>query len=470
MVSGCSDDFLNTQPTDKLSKDDLDYYMNQNPDSLDALVTSYVNGLYATMITYQGNHDVFGQKAVDLSMDLQGMDMVQTIHHWFGWDYLMENRDFNYRRVNQTWIYYYQLILAANNALKVLPDNPTTDKVKALKGQALGVRAFAYYYLVRIYQFTYDGHQQRLGVPVYRNTGDEDGSRLTVAQVYDGIIEDFTNAYQLLEGISLPNTKFNANAVALYLADAHLTMKNYQDAAFYAEKVRTAGSLMSKDQYKLGFNDLANPEVVFGVDVTAENTTYYASFFSHMSHYMEGYALADGYGGPYAPKAIYSELYNLINVGDVRKELFNPGTDPKAYINKKFLQKTGFLADLIFARTAEAYLIEAEAKSHFNEAGAKTVLEQLITARSTFNYNISGLSGDALREAIQVQKRIELWGEGRVQFDRKRLKLGVDRAAAPGNHRPDALLVFPWNDKTFVFAMPKTEIDNNANLILDENQ
>jgi hypothetical protein len=471
LLASCSEDFLTTQPTDRISQQTLDDYINSSPEGILALTEPLVAGFYDRMITYQGNHDVFGQKAVDHSMDLQGMDMVQVQHHWFGWDYLMENRDYNYRRVNQTWAYYYQLIYAANQVLLNMPEVALDNRIKSVKGQALAIRAFSYYYLIRIYQFTYDGHQHRLGVPLYRQslTLVEDGRRATVEQVYEGIIEDFTNAYLNLKDVTIASkTNINAKTTALFLADAYLTMKNYEQAAYYANIARQGYSLMSRDQYKQGFNDIDNPEVMWGINVTSENTTYYASFPSHMCHWMSDGSLADGYGGPYAPKAIYSELFNAIPATDVRKEIFEP-TGPKSYYNKKFLQIQGFLADLIFARVAEAYLIEAEALSYTNEAQAREVLFQLISSRNP-NYTLSSNSGDGLRDEIQLHKRIELWGEGRVQFDRKRLKLGVDRAAIPGNHRSDALMVFPWNNKTFVFAMPSSEINSNPNLELDENQ
>jgi starch-binding outer membrane protein, SusD/RagB family len=471
ILAGCSEDFMDVQPTDVISKITLDEYANSSPEAVISLTEPIVNGFYSRMITYQGNHDVFGQKSVDLAMDLQGMDMVQTIHHWFGWDYLMENRDYNYRRVNQAWAYYYQLIFSANEVLKLMPVVAVDPRLKSLKGQALAIRAYAYYYLVRIYQFTYDGHQQRLGVPLYRLTGAEweDGRRATVQQVYDGIIEDFTMAYENLEGLtSASKNSIDAKTTALYLADAYLTMKNYEQAAFYANKARQGYSLMSATQYKEGFNDLSNPEVMWGADITAENTNYYATYNSHMSHWMSDGALADGYGGPYAPKAIYNVLYDAIPAGDVRKEVFE-GSGPKMYYNRKFLQITGFLADLTYARVAEAYLIEAEALSYINEAQAKQVLYDLVNARYPA-YTLSANTGDALKEEILLQKRIELWGEGRVQFDLKRLKRGVDRSDLTNNHRADARLVFPWNDKTFVFAMPSSEINANPNLELDENQ
>ncbi len=469
---GCQGDFLDVQPTDQISKTTLDEYANSSPDAVVALTEPIVNGFYQTMIDYQGNHDVFGQKAVDLAMDLQGMDMVQTIFHWFGYDYQMENRDYNYRRVNRTWEFYYQLIFGANEVLQLMPESPDDPKLISFKGQALGIRAYAYFYLIRIYQFTYDGHQQRLGVPLYRLTGSEieDGRRATVEQVYEGIIDDFEKAYELLTQVNLSNSQFNKNAAALYLSDAYLTMKNYERAAFYANKAREGFSLMSKAQYTDGFNSVDNPEVIWGCPITPENTNYYASYLSHIAHFLVNGDVAQGYGGPYAPKAIYGVLYNQIPASDIRKMMW-VSSGPEQYVNRKFLWYEDFLGDYQYARVAEAYLIEAEALAHTNEGQARQVLYDLVKERDS-QYQLSTNSGQALLDEIQFQKRIELWGEGRAQFDRKRLKLGVDRTGnePDNNHTPAGRLKFEWNNKVFVFAMPMLEIDANPNLVLDDNQ
>jgi hypothetical protein len=273
----------------------------------------------------------------------------------------------------------------------------------------------------------------------------------------------------LLKNVTLPSkNSINANAVAMYLADAYLTMKNYEQAISYAQKAREGYPLMTIEQYKQGFNSIDNPEWIWGCVITAENTNYYATWFSHMAHFMtDGVTMAFGYGGSYAPKAIYSGLYDAIPVGDVRKELY-VSAGPEKYIQKKFLWPDGFLGDLLYTRAAEAYLIEAEASVHINETQARQVLYDLVSTRYP-GYQLSTNTGQALIDEILLQKRIELWGEGRAQFDLKRLKLGVDRTG-DNNHRDDAKLVFEWNHKTFVFAMPMTEIEANPNLELDENQ
>lgn len=471
---GCSEDYMDVQPTNVISKKTLDDYANASPEAIVDLTQPIVNGLYSTMTDYQGNHDVFGQKAVDLWTDLNGVDMVQKAHHHFGWDYLMENRDYNYRRTTRTWELYYKLIFSSNEVLKLMPETTDDSRLISIKGQALAIRAYAYYYLIRIYQFTYDGSESRLGVPLYRLTGAEyeDGRRASVQLVYDGIIEDFTKAYDLLSTVTRSSkNEINNNAVALYLADAYLTMKNYTEAAAWAKKAYDGVSLMSNAEYTQGFNSLSNSEFIWGADITPETSTFVASWFSHVATFTVAGGPANGYAQEgYAPKAMYSNLANAVSATDIRRSviIFADGTDK--YKSKKFLELPNNDEDVVYCRAAEAYLIEAEALARSgDESGARQVLFNLVSKRDP-KYVLSTNSGDALIEEILLQKRIELWAEGRSYFDLKRLKRGIDRNVSGSNHRLDAMLNIPANDKRWVLAIPMSEIDNNPNIVLDENQ
>jgi len=109
----------------------------------------------------------------------------------------------------------------------------------------------------------------------------------------------------------------------------------------------------------------------------------------------------------------------LFDDGDYRKKIINwatdPGKDPKkeAFIwmrVAKFKFKPGAIADIVLMRTAEIYLINAEAKAHLQLASALEPLNALKTARGA--ERVSGLSGNELLENIWLERRKELFGEG----------------------------------------------------------
>jgi hypothetical protein len=76
---------------------------------------------------------------------------------------------------------------------------------------------------------------------------------------------------------------------------------------------------------------------------------------------------------------------------------------------------------------------------------------------------------DSFIDALMVQRRIELWGEGLVFFDYKRLALPITRNYDNTNYLEAARLntakgvVAPWMN----YVLPETEQDQNLSLILN---
>ena len=93
-------------------------------------------------------------------------------------------------------------------------------------------------------------------------------------------------------------------------------------------------------------------------------------------------------------------------------------------------------------RSAEMYLIEAEAKARLGDATAADVLFELVSNRDP-GYVKSTNTGMDLVEEVYLQRRIELWGEGVSWFDLKRLKKPLDRSGAGSNHRSFGLVDIP---------------------------
>ena len=117
------------------------------------------------------------------------------------------------------------------------------------------------------------------------------------------------------------------------------------------------------------------------------------------------------------------------------------------------------------------YLIEAEAlaRQTGKEAQAKDVLLLLAKNRDP-QYTLSTNTGQALIEEILIQRRIELWGEGRNWTDLKRLNLPLVRPtsanAGGGLHVESfAVKIFePAGTNNWLWMLPKAEIDTNKDL------
>jgi hypothetical protein len=354
----------------------------------------------------------------------------------------------------------------------ILGEELADDKSENYAGQALAMRAYSHYYLVRLFQYTYNGHEFDKGVPLKISLTEKNQPRDSVITVYEQIEEDLLLAIDLLEGKAQPSKReINYNVACGILADVYLTMENYTEAAKYANLARNGYSLMGDEAWLSGFQDVTNPEWMWGYDHNINSATTFASFFSMMDPVKYGYA---GIGDH---KAISSTLYDQISDTDIRKMAFVgaevdtvvEGQDTtllEPYTIKKFRDTSPeltYTGDYVFMRASEMYFIEAEALARDGrEAEAKQVLYDIVSERDG-SYSLSGNSGQALLDEIFLHKRIELLGEGRTFFDLKRMKKGVDRTNIP-NHTALTNEVIPWDDKRFLYQIPEAEIDPNLGM------
>ena len=489
LAVGCNKDYLSTDPTDAVSGETI----------FATTDGAYValNGTYRLLWESQTSHGDFGQKSVDLSMDLMGHDMV--VHkQGYGWF----NTEYNYNayststsgsRSGIVWAHYYKVINNANLILAGIDNavGPQAD-IDNIKGQALALRAHSYFYLINLYQHTYKGSESLPGVPLYTSPTSEGVGRGTVQQVYDQITSDLDAAKPLLQGKSRKHiAHINYATVRGIHAMVALQMEDYPTARTEAAASRAGITPASAAQYRGGtiFNTAGGPEYLWGVAVNTEQATIYASFYSHLD------VSSGGYADLGTQKKMTKALYDQIPDGDVRKELFSPypfttapaSNNPPLNQHKLRLRQPGnWAADYLFMRVGEQYLIEAEAAARSgsgDEPHAISVLESLLQTRNPA-YSAAGLSGTALLNEILLQRRIELWGEGRQLLDIKRLKTGLNRPLGDGNHNGWDLInptsqafnfaipavgatnaiTIPDRDPRFLWRIPQNEIDANKEL------
>lgn len=145
---------------------------------------------------------------------------------------------------------------------------------------------------------------------------------------------------------------------------------------------------------------------------------------------------------------------------------FHPGN------GERITSTVGNAVSVPLMRVEEMYLIEAEAvgRGESVEKG-KQLLEQFV---NTYRYTDGSYSSNAASEKnlvddIFTQKRIELWGEGLIMWDYKRLEKPIVRGYSGTNHpsvylynsEPNA--VAPWLN----FYIPDSERDFNKACILN---
>ena len=470
IISGCKKDYLETAPTNAVTEAQI----YETTTSINSALEGAFKAIYA--IGPNARHDNFGQKSVDLEMDLAGTDMVVHLagYGWFNRSYqfaewtLIESVN---NRTDAAWLFYYDLVKQANALLGVIEGAKGTQVEKdRIRGEVLGLRAYAYYYLINLYQQTYKGNESKPGVPIYTSPGAFEGKpRGTVQDVYDLIIADLTQAETLLTGKATSNkVHFSDKVIQGFRARVALVMEDWPTAATYSKKAYTGLPLMSNTLYQAGFSQISNPEWMWGSFIDGPQATIYASFFSHID------VATDGYAALGTQKKITKNLYDQINDDDVRKLTFRkPGTgtssNPDYNQTKHHVPVPGsWAADYVYMRAAEMYLIEAEALARqARDAEARATLENLVKARYPA-YSAASFSGTALLSEILLQRRIELWGEGFSLLDIKRLKTGLNRPTGPGNHGSPSLdpvvYTLPDADPKMIYRIPRREMDNNTSL------
>ncbi|MGN6421210.1 MAG: RagB/SusD family nutrient uptake outer membrane protein [Pseudobacter sp.] len=488
IFSSCSKK-LDIDPNGAMTREELQQIIKTKPATvLEPMVTSMVaqvNGL-----TYANSVDSRNFSVINLLLNLKGNDMVlaQPNGGWMVSDYQMLNyREEAQGRVTLYWGTYYKWIFFANQILDLIPPdfdpNQATDVNKLImkyKAAALTMRAMSYTYLMWLYQDDYmHGGNAKPGVPLYTTVaGEED--RAPSQEVWSQIIADATEAVDLFKKSGLLNTAsktdFDASVASVVLARAALTIGDWPKAISAADYVmQQYPTLINETQYTtMGMSNISLPETIFGYDFSTATGKGNSSFPGWVNIKGEG-----GYGGSQGGwLAIDQRLNDQIAATDYRKKNFvqddfveykyasaqQPDKHYK-YFSYKFAappidaNTPNYNQDEIYMRTSEMILTKAEAQARAGQdEDAQTTLYILAHERDAA-YVKSTSTGDALLKEIQLQRRIELWGEGGFEFfDNKRWGIGVNRAGS-ANHT-NQLVVAPG--KLFTLQIPLT-IELNYN-------
>ena len=482
-MGACSSDYLEIEDRETLDAEAARNAAGHNPDA-------FLNGMWAHLVDmYSDSHDTFNFMSVLHSTDLMGEDIAYVNGStWFIYDYQLDDRMNNYRRVYTNWTTFYTAISKANEVIGLYPGlAPEDEQGQALLGQALAYRGMAYDYLIQLFRpyikadgsIDYEGK----GLPLYLTeadgfTADQLAAKKgvnTVKDVLDQAQSDLEKAVVLLDSADFVRANkdyIDYNVANGLLARHYLLTQQWEKAAHAAHEARQGYKPMDNEGLHDGMvSIMSNPETMWGFIHGTETSAVYASFFSHISNLAPGYA-----GSGYKTICIDARLYSLIPRDDYRKSLFNgPDGDsnqPTAsarypYANLKFGDDGNWTMDYTYMRAAEMYLIEAEALARLNQnSEAATVLGELMAFRQP-SWNKNSVSVDD----VLLQRRIELWGEGFVFFDLKRNNKGMERTYEGSNHQKTDLtwIDVPAQDVRWTFQIALREIQENA-LITEADQ
>jgi starch-binding outer membrane protein, SusD/RagB family len=477
-LASCKKDFLETNPTTSVAAADA---LASTKNAIAAL-----NGIHRVLYTQYDAQGQAGEGSVNLFRDYMGEDVVFPLANgsaghltWIQWQ---SHRNVNSGDMRFVYRFYYRLIANANvliNGIDGVP-GPESER-RMIKGQALTYRAWSHFQLVQLWGIRYDAATKpntQPGVPLLLENTLVGQPRATVEDVYTQINKDLDVADTLLTGYvrtgSAAKSNFNVSVVKGIKARVALTQQNWDAAATNAIAARTGSSLMTNAEYLSGFNNINNQEWIWGSRQIDDHNTFFYSYFAYFSANFNSTVIRT------QPRALNANLYNSIPATDNRKKVWDltgasvpvpPGGARVPYQNKKFLAQSSSasMGDVPYMRTAEMFLIEAEARARKGgqDALAQAALFTLVKNRDA-SYVLSTNTGTALIDEIMWNRRVELWGEGFRFTDLKRTNQPMSRVGIP-NHLAALILVntIPAGDKQWQFLFHQDEI--NANSAIDQN-
>lgn len=504
-TGSCSQKFLETEPNGLFTPEQLSEASQWNPDILRGQASGIIATTFTTSAGGIGGHSDFGTKGIDIQTDLMSSDMEMRIPkfgHFSNAEDLSAGLSTSSAYSYANWRFLYKLIFAANAVFDTngsdekAPDksDPGQEKNANYFGQSKVLRGYAYYTLARLFCSDYATDKGKPCAPIYRTaSNDKPLAPASIEEVLKFACKDIKEGYEILKGMPHDANKDNVNDdVALgLLAYANLQSANWQGAYDAATALIETGKyplMTAREVIESGFNSWKNPEFIWCIDLTKENTGHLVTFWGHMDIFTMSYAAAGDL------KRINPHLYESIPKEDVRTNWFmnNPKSPFHLAPYNKFFDSgreiqgdRSWTNDEVYLRIAEMYLIAAESaarmdkleeakkylsmllENRFNfkllvkEEGAEPNAEELKEAIAKFVQPIKEMSKEQLMDAILYNWRIEMWGEGRALSTKQRFHVDMQRSTNAGTFPGQTI---KWNDDRLVFHFPEREIVNNPEL------
>lgn len=523
LTTSCSD--LDTNPSGSTMSDgQLNEVLAQDPSKL----KSEVSGMYANMIEYgaitqwygtgQPRHYDFGYASTMMMMDASGQDEPSQVsgYNWYNKPLRFVDRTANSETTYFIWNQCYKNIKVANDVLKSVDLENLSDVAKSYVGQAYAMRAFEYFTLIQIYQFSYKGHEDAAGVPIVTEKTAEaeanNNPRAAVKDVYKQIMDDLNTAIDYLTDSRSAKSEINRQVAYGLRARVNLVMQNWSDAAADAKKAAEGYTPLSKDAAAApGFNDVSASNWIWGNIVDESNGIVQSGILNFPS--MMCSFTGNGYSPTYACRMINSKLWKEIPSTDVRKgwwideNLNSPIVNPKYVVHQEDEDEDGnvvkYLAvynqtgdevaditepytnvkfgayknqygnelnacDIPLMRVEEMILIQAEATAMGgNVEEGKRILENFVRTYRDPSYTCNATTAEGVQDAVWFQRRVELWGEGFSFTDLLRLKKPLDRTGA--NYEVSVRFNLPAESPIFLYLIPEDEENHNEALVGNNN-
>jgi tetratricopeptide (TPR) repeat protein len=450
------EDFLNITPDGQSKRDDQ---LSTEQGIEDAMY-----GVYSQM----RSPSLYGQELYFKTLEVMAHNLYSTDN-----DDIKSLANFEYDNTyvksmfEGIWTAMYKNISNVNSVLNS-PLVADADKYPftIYRGEALGLRAFMHFDLVRLFAEQYTVNPQAKGIPYATEFSLKTPAFESLKKNYEHILADLLEADSLLadedkyadERAYMLDRQihFNRYAVWATLARVYLTMGNNELAAQYAQKaIANNGKYTLKEKTKVK-DDLAGvlstKECLFGV--------YYSGWYATVSTILQqlnpGASLylrknfqeiyeKDASGSDSRFSAYFSEdkngdniIYRLCKFTDVYEKNNTVANRPASLI-----------LGINMIRIPEMHYILAEA---LLASDYDTALSHYDAVR--MSRGLEPLEGKTLtQELINDERFREMIGEGQTFFNMKRLNLNIPLATDASKYRTP-------NEGIYIVPIPDIEIEN----------
>ena len=340
-----------------------------------------------------------------------------------------------------SWSSFYNVIKQANLVIDNIDKVRETSGVKnynSYLGQAKVMRAFAYFWIVRIWG------DAPLVKKAYAKSGDiENLGRAPQAEILAFLKDDLLSARSLLNSKSYERTTFSHAAANAILAQVYAWEHDWVNTVNYAN------SVIGSAGYKLVslYDSEIDPNLASFVEEVLPNLEYSRMFNSsgldetifEMAYNYADNETNDGLFNLLSytnhPLKPFDTLYEAFEMGDWRYQVcFYKADGTRSTKMLMNYTRQSMAHSIVLLRLAETMLLKAEALANINdtetdsEAKAKNTKEILdilnaIRVRAggdSFKYDeeeFKTLPQDTVKDLIAKERRVELFCEGHRYFD-----------------------------------------------------
>lgn len=447
MVTSCSESFLELTPQQGVS----DTEALTNIEDFNSSITGVYNEISSS--DYYGRYMIMipDVMADDVKQNSQANRIIFYAEH------VVNVSDAN---ASATWTDMYQAINAANQIINSdveVPAGIQSEKDHII-GEAHALRGLIYFDLVRFFaqHYSFTSGASHPGVPLVLTFDPSNKpARNTVNEVFDQVISDMTMAISLMDSDSRGGNSntLSSTSVKALLSRVYLYKEDWSNAEEMASAVigTSEYSLVANDSYSDLWTQDNSSESIFEISMTeSDNVGANGS--------IGGLYLEDGFGD-YLPS---NDVVSLYDPADVRFSVFTIDDFLSGvyapYRMEKYPGISGF-DNIKVMRLAELYLIRAEARAEMgNDSGAQQDLN-IVRQRALSIAPDNTDTGQALKDAIFLERRLELCFEGQRLWDLMRKMKDVVRTDCTS-----LTCLIPYASNSVVLPIPQIETDINPNI------